>query len=121
MASADTLCRKLLRVKNCVVESCDIYNDKNGVAHLRMKARPNAWHQDDCPFCGKRRPGYDRPTKRPKVWRGLVERIIINWLYFVIPLRVKCRPTCTSSGKQRDRHLPRQNICRYDLQVPALI
>ena len=71
MASADTLCRKLLRVKNCVVESCDIYNDKDGVAHLRMKARPNAWHQDDCPFCGKRRPGYDRPTKRPKVWRGL--------------------------------------------------
>ena len=71
MASADTLCRKLLRVKNCVVESCDIYNDKNGVAHLRMKARPNVWHQDDCPFCGKRRPGYDRPTKRPKVWRGL--------------------------------------------------
>ena len=50
MASADTLCRKLLRVKNCVVESCDIYNDKDGVAHLRMKARPNVWHQDDCPF-----------------------------------------------------------------------
>ena len=71
MASADTLCRKLLHVKNCVVESCDIYNDKDGVAHLRMKARPNVWHQDDCPFCGKRCPGYDRPTKRSKVWRGL--------------------------------------------------
>ncbi len=71
MASADTLCRKLLRVKNCVVESCDLYSDKNNVAHLRIKARPNAWHQNDCPLCGRRCPGYDKPSKHPKVWRGL--------------------------------------------------
>ena len=71
MASADTLCRKLLRVKNCVVESCDFYNDKDSVVHLRIKARPNAWHQDDCPFCGRMCPGYDKPSKQAKVWRGL--------------------------------------------------
>ena len=71
MASADTLCKKLLNVKNTVVESHDIYNDQDGVTHLRIKARPNAWHKNDCPFCGRHCQGYDRPTKNPKVWRGL--------------------------------------------------
>jgi hypothetical protein len=46
MASADALCKKLLNVKNTVVESHDFYTDKNGVVHLRIKARPNAWHID---------------------------------------------------------------------------
>ena len=67
MASADTLCKKLLNVKNTVVESHDFYSDKDGVVHLRIKA----WHRDDCPFCGRRCPGYDRPVKNRKVWRGL--------------------------------------------------
>lgn len=72
MASADTLCKKLLNVKNIVVESHNFYNDSNGVTHLRIHARPNAWHQDDCPFCGRRNlPGYDRQTRCNKVWRGL--------------------------------------------------
>ena len=71
MASADTLCKKLLNVKNTVVESHDIYNDQDGVTHLRIKARPNAWHKNDCPFCGRHCQGYDQPTKKPKVWRGL--------------------------------------------------
>ena len=72
MASADTLCKKLLNVKNTVVESHNFYNDADGVTHLRIKARPNAWHQDDCPFCGRRNlPRYDRQAKHNKVWRGL--------------------------------------------------
>ena len=72
MASADTLCRKLLNVKNTVVESHSFYNDADGVTHLRIKARPNAWHQDECPFCGKRNlPRYDRQAKNYKVWRSL--------------------------------------------------
>lgn len=72
MASADTLCKKLLNVKNTVVESYNFYNDVDGVTHLRIKARPTAWHQDDCPFCGRRHlPRYDRPTKKNKIWRGL--------------------------------------------------
>ena len=53
MASADALCKKLLNVKNAVVESHDIYNDQDGVTHIRIKARPNVWHKNDCPFCGR--------------------------------------------------------------------
>ena len=71
MASADTLCKKLLNVKNAVVESHDIYKDQDGVTHIRIKARPNVWHKNDCPFCGRHCQGYDQPTKKPKVWRGL--------------------------------------------------
>ena len=72
MASADTLCKKLLNVKSTVVESHSFYNDADGVTHLRIKARPNAWHQDECPFCGRRNlPRYDRQSKNNKVWRGL--------------------------------------------------
>lgn len=68
MASADTLCRKLLNVKNKVVESHSFYNDADGVTHLRIKAHPNAWHQDECPFCGKRNLSrYDRQAKNYKV------------------------------------------------------
>lgn len=72
MASADTLCKKLLNVKSTVVESHSFYNDADGVTHIRIKARPNAWHQDECPFCGRRNlPRYDRQSKNNKVWRGL--------------------------------------------------
>ncbi len=71
MASADTLCKKLLNVKHTVVESNDFYNDADGITHLRIKAHPNAWHKDDCPYCGKRCPGYDTAAANPKVWRAL--------------------------------------------------
>jgi hypothetical protein len=65
MASADTLCKKLLNVRNTVVESHDFYNDTNGVTHLRIKARPNVWHEDDCPFCGRSNlPRYDHQAKK---------------------------------------------------------
>ena len=64
MASADALCKKLLNVKNAVVESHDIYNDQDGVTHIRIKARPNVWHKNDCPFCGRHCQGYDQPTKK---------------------------------------------------------
>ena len=71
MASANTLCKKLLNVKHTVIESCEFYTDQDNVAHLRIQARPNAWHKDTCPFCGRRCPGYDRPSKKRKIWRGL--------------------------------------------------
>lgn len=64
--------QKLLNVKNTVIESYNFHNDVDGITHLRIKARPNAWHQDDCPFCGRRHlPRYDRPAKKNKIWRGL--------------------------------------------------
>ena len=72
MASADTLCKKLLNVKYTIIESHKFYNDQDGVTHLRINARPNVWHQDDCPFCGRRNlPRYDKAARAPKVWRGL--------------------------------------------------
>jgi transposase len=70
--TADTLCKKLLCVKDTVVESHDFYSDTDGVKHLRIKARPSKWHEDECPFCGKRHlPRYDTAARKPKVWRGL--------------------------------------------------
>lgn len=71
MASADTLLKKALNVNGMVVESHRFYDDDHGVKHLRMTARPNAWHLNDCPFCHRRLPGYDAPAKNLKVWRAL--------------------------------------------------
>lgn len=71
MASADTLLKKALNVNGMVVESHRFYDDDNGAKHLRMSARPNAWHLNDCPFCHRRLPGYDTAAKKPKVWRAL--------------------------------------------------
>lgn len=71
MASADTLLKKALNVNGMVVESHRFYDDDHGVKHLRMTARPNAWHLNDCPFCHRRAPGYDAPARNPKIWRAL--------------------------------------------------
>ena len=72
MASANTLCQKLLNVKNTVIESHYFYTDTNDVNRLRIRARPYATHQNDCPFCHRRNlPKYDCPSLFPKVWRGL--------------------------------------------------
>ena len=41
MASANTICKKLLGVKSAVVTGQDFYIDQDGVTHLRIHARPN--------------------------------------------------------------------------------
>ena len=33
--------------------------------HIRIKARPNKWHENDCPFCHKSCPAYDKHSSRP--------------------------------------------------------
>ena len=71
MASVNTLCKILLNVKGAVVEGNELFRDENGVLHIRILARPNFWHQNECPYCHKRCPGYDRATKSSKIWRGL--------------------------------------------------
>lgn len=71
MVSANTLCKKLLNVKTAVVEGCDFYSDQDGVNHIRIHARPNKWHKDDCPICHKRCKRYDRKNPQPRIWRGL--------------------------------------------------
>lgn len=71
MASANTLCKKLLNVKDAVVTGHDFYSDNDGVKHLRIYARPSRWHENECPYCGRRCPGYDSPGEYNRLWRGL--------------------------------------------------
>ena len=71
MVSTNTLCKKLLNVKSAVIEGANFYTDEDGVNHIRIHARPNVWHEDDCPFCHKRCRRYDKKNPHPRIWRGL--------------------------------------------------
>ena len=71
MVSVNTLCKSVLNVKNTVIENCKLYSDVDGVKHIRIKARPNKWHENDCPFCHKSCPVYDQHSSKPTTWRGL--------------------------------------------------
>ena len=71
MVSANTLCKKLLNVKHSVIEDANFYLDQDGVSHLKIHARTDKWHQDDCPFCHRRCPRYDRKIDQPRTWRSL--------------------------------------------------
>ena len=89
MASANTLCKNLLNVKDSVVKSHDFYTDKDNVKHLCIHARPTVWKRNCCPFCGKKSPRYDLSNNAQKVWRGL------DWGGIIVEIkcpthRVKC-------------------------------
>jgi transposase len=71
MASANTLCKKLLNVKSAVVIGHNFYTDENGVNRLTIYARPNRWHENDCPICGRRCPRYDHQSAETRRWRAL--------------------------------------------------
>lgn len=71
MASTNTLCKKLLNVKSAVVTGHDFYTDPDGVNHLTIHARPNRWHEDECPICGRRCQKYDSQSILPRKWRSL--------------------------------------------------
>ena len=71
MVSTNTLYKKLLNVKSAVIEEANFYTDEDGVNHIRIHARPNVWHEDDCPFCHKRCRRYDKKNPHPRIWRGL--------------------------------------------------
>lgn len=71
MVSVNTLCKNILNVKNTVIEDCSFYSDADGVKHIRIKARPNKWHENDCPFCHKPCTVYDKHSSVPRTWRGL--------------------------------------------------
>lgn len=71
MASASTLCKYILDVNNTVVEGTHEWTDYTGVKHLRIYARPNKWHQNECPHCHRKCPSYDTQTNHPKHWRSL--------------------------------------------------
>ena len=71
MASVNTLCKKILNVKNTVVTGHEFYEDPDGVSHLKIKARPNRWHENDCPFCHRHCQVYDIQSCVPRTWRAL--------------------------------------------------
>ncbi len=71
MASANTLCKKLINVKDSVIEGYDFFTDSDGVQHLRIQVRPYALNENDCPFCHRSCPGYDQPLKTTRIWRAL--------------------------------------------------
>ncbi len=71
MVSTNTLCKNILNVKNAVVEDCNLYSDEDGVKHILIKARPNKWHENDCPLCQKACPVYDKHSSKPSTWRDL--------------------------------------------------
>ena len=54
-----------------LIENLNLYSDEDGVKHICIKARPNKWHENDCPFCHKSCPAYDKHSSRPTTWRGL--------------------------------------------------
>ena len=54
-----------------LIENFNLYSDEDGMKHIRIKARPNKWHENDCPFCHKSCPAYDKHSSRPTTWRGL--------------------------------------------------
>ena len=54
-----------------LIENFNLYSDEDGVKHIRIKARPNKLHENDCPFCDKSCPAYDKHSSRPTTWRGL--------------------------------------------------
>ena len=54
-----------------LIENFNLYSDEDGVKHIRIKARPNKWHENDYPFCHKSCPAYDKHSSRPTTWRGL--------------------------------------------------
>lgn len=92
MASANTLCKKLLN-KNVVVTGHDFYSDGDGVKHLRIYARPSRWHGIKCPYCGRRCPGYDSPGEYNKLWRGL------DWGGILVKIEAPTnRITCPEHG-----------------------
>ncbi len=71
MKSAKSLCKKLLNFKNTVITGCEFYTDADSVNHIRIQARPSKWHENECPYCHRRCPGYDSRCRKPRIWRGL--------------------------------------------------
>lgn len=70
MASINSICRKLLNVKNIVVESQKVYDDADGIKHLSIQVRPSKRHQCRCPLCG-RKCVKDGASAQHRTWRHM--------------------------------------------------
>lgn len=61
--------------------------------HIRIKARPNKWHENDCPFCHKSCPAYDKHSSRPTTRRSL------DWGGFLVEVEYQThRIICPEHG-----------------------
>lgn len=73
--SVNTLVKKILDVKEIIVEDVELYEDEEGVKHLKVMARVYKRADDRCPKCGRKCSRYDSPKRngRPvrKRWRAL--------------------------------------------------
>ena len=49
MESTKFLYKKLLNLKNTIITGCEFYTDSDIINHIRIKARPNKWHENECP------------------------------------------------------------------------
>ena len=52
MVSVNTLVKKILDVKDIIVEDVELYEDEEGVKHLKVMARVYKRADDRCPKCG---------------------------------------------------------------------
>jgi transposase len=71
MASANTLCKKLLNVKWIVVEGYDFYENLDGIPHLDIQVRPTRYAECRCPECGRKRPKDGLSVRENRTWRSL--------------------------------------------------
>ena len=71
MKSAKSLCKKLLNFKNTVITGCDFYTDTDNVNLIRIQARLDKRHENECPYCHRRCSGYDSHCSKPRIWRRL--------------------------------------------------
>lgn len=71
MASANTLCKKILNVKGMVVEKSTFYEDFLGVQRLDLQVRPTKHAECRCPQCGRKRPKDGLSVPQNRTWRSL--------------------------------------------------
>lgn len=53
MVCATTLLKDLLSVKHCVIETCNLVTDNNGVKTLQVHLHPLKSHSDRCPVVAR--------------------------------------------------------------------
>lgn len=66
MVPVNALCKNILNIKNAVIEDCNLYHSADGVKHIRIKAKANKWHENECLLCHKPCPLYDRHSSVPR-------------------------------------------------------
>ena len=104
-----TLLKKLLGVKDIVVEGYRLEELPGGVLKLVIRVRPTAAKQCRCSKCGRRIPRYDRP-EHLRTWRALdFGGILIELEGYapVAPVRNTVSSRWMCPGHFRTRDLPK--------------